>query len=150
MQISQIWHWTVTYMLAEIPPICRVSKIGHSLQIYWNLHAGNPTPPLTFPCYVTVWEIYSAILLLCRCLYFTQWRTTMNYPTWRHHVNSWKFNKRYHVFKWITTNRTEDKGQERTIWRHCCKKSPIPENHTTDQRCRSLLTKQMWCLSTHT
>ena len=77
------------HVLAEIPPSpWKFSPFCHSLQIYWNLHAEIPTPPHTCPCFVTVWEIYSAILLLCSCLYFTQWRTTMNYPTWRHHVNS--------------------------------------------------------------
>ena len=87
-RFSKICHWTITYMCLQIPPLCRFSQICHSLQIYFNLYAEIPPTPLTCPCFVTVWEIYSAILLLCSCLYFTQWRTTMNYPTWRHHVNS--------------------------------------------------------------
>ena len=59
-------------------PPCRFSQICHLLQIYWISACRNPNPPLTCPCFVPVWEIYSAILLLCSCLYFTQWRTTMN------------------------------------------------------------------------
>ena len=102
-RFSKICYWTVTYMcLQKSPPMfadfpksathCRCTEI--CMQI-------SPTPQrfadflksvtgqlLTCACFVPVWEIYSAILLLCSCLYFTQWRTTMNYPTWRHHVNS--------------------------------------------------------------
>ena len=92
-----------SHVLAEIhpppPPVCRFSQICHCTVTYTCLQKSPQFPDfpeishwtVTYMClFVPVWEIYSAILLLCSCLYLIQWRTTMNYPTWRHHVNSLK------------------------------------------------------------
>ena len=100
-RFSKICHWTVPYICLQkfpLPPVCRFSQICHWTIADMCLRKSPPRFPdflksvtgqlPTCACFVPVWEIYSAILLLCSCLYFIQWRTTMNYPTWRHHVNS--------------------------------------------------------------